>query len=205
MHVARLQASTIQRTASPYSRLDRPVSGHILVTQGIFIPLSSQAARHWFPYGCVLYGLTLATKINSLARYSKRTIQLRRAVSHHDHEISGSFYSLSRVLFNFPSRYLFAIGLKTYLELEVDAFQIRAQFPMYTTQDTHSPSGFPLRSYHPLWHSFPGDFKLSSSGIKVSPTTPHLRCISAEDSVCSLPFFLADTHGISIDFFSSRY
>ena len=205
MHVARLQASTTHRAASPYSRLDRPVSGHTLMTKGIFIPLSSQAARYWFPFGYVLYRLTLATKINSLARYSKRTIQLLRAVSHHDHEISGSLHSLSRVLFNFPSRYSFAIGLKTYLELEVDVSQIRAQFPMYTTQDTPSPSGFPLRSCHPLWHSFPGDFKLSSSGIKGSPATPHLRCISAQDSVCSLPFFLADTHGISIDFFSSRY
>ena len=40
------------------------------------------------------------------------------------------------VLFNVPSWYLFSIGLKMYLRLEVDASYIHIQYPMNTTQDT---------------------------------------------------------------------
>ena len=40
------------------------------------------------------------------------------------------------VLFNFPSRYLFAIGLKTYLVLEINVPYIHASFPGDTTQNT---------------------------------------------------------------------
>ena len=49
--------------------------------------------------------ITLAIQMNSLARYSKRTIQLRRAVSHYSCQVSRSFNSLVRVLFSVPSRY----------------------------------------------------------------------------------------------------
>ena len=47
-----------------------------------------------------------------------------------------SFNSLLRVLFNIPSRYSFAIGLKTYLVLGLSAPHIHASFPGDTTQDT---------------------------------------------------------------------
>jgi hypothetical protein len=50
-------------------------------------------------------GITLATQINSLARYSKRMIQLRKAVPNYGYQVSGSFYFLSWVLFNVPSLY----------------------------------------------------------------------------------------------------
>ena len=70
--------------------------------------------------------IILATQINSLSRYSKRTIQLLGAVSYYIHQVSGSFNSRLRVLFNFPSWYYFAIGLNEYLRLDVDATQILA-------------------------------------------------------------------------------
>ena len=35
--------------------------------------------------------------------------------------------------------------------------------------------------------------------------TPHLLCISTQDSVCLMLFSLAVTNSISIDFFSCRY
>jgi len=47
----------------------------------------------------------LATEEYSLARYSKRTTQPRRAVSDYRHQVSGSFNSPLGVLFNVPSRY----------------------------------------------------------------------------------------------------
>ena len=74
--------------------------------------------------------------MHSLARYSKRTTQTRGSVPFYVYEISGSFDSLSRVLFNFPSRYLYAIGLETYLRLEVSTSQLPAPFPGSSTQDT---------------------------------------------------------------------
>ena len=75
----------------------------------------------------------LATKIHSLARYSKRTIELLRALSYYNYKVSGSFNSLLRVLFNVPSRYIFAIGLSEYLGLEVDASRIHVQYPVNVT------------------------------------------------------------------------
>ena len=41
----------------------------------------AEAADNWFPFGYLLKAITLATEMNSLARYSKRTIQPRKAVS----------------------------------------------------------------------------------------------------------------------------
>jgi uncharacterized membrane protein YjgN (DUF898 family) len=43
--------------------------------------------------------------------------------------------SLLGVLFSFRSHYYFAIGLKTYLVLEIDDSQIPARFPTHGTQD----------------------------------------------------------------------
>ncbi len=80
--------------------------------------------------------VNLATQMHSLARYSKRTTQSRRTVPFYTYEVSGSFDSLSRVLFNFPSRYSCAIGLETYLRLEVSTSQLPAPFPGSSTQDT---------------------------------------------------------------------
>ena len=105
---------------------------------GIFIPSISLLAQICFRSDYLSKTVSLATQINSLIRYSKRTIQLLRAVSYYNHQVSGSFYSLSRVLFNFPSQYLFAIGLSKYLELEVDASHLPAQFPMSCTLEIAS-------------------------------------------------------------------
>ena len=46
------------------------------------------------------------------------------------------FTSLLGVLFSFRSPYYCAIGLKTYLVLEVDASQLPVRFPTHGTQDT---------------------------------------------------------------------
>ena len=80
-----------------------------------------------------------------------------RATPNYDYLVSGSFHSSSEVLFSFPSRYYYAIGLGKYLGLEVDGSQLHAGFPTHailesqlnTSQVTptgRSPSTVPLFS-----------------------------------------------------------
>src|SRR3989338_356159 len=106
--------------------------------------------------------ITLATKIHSLARYSKRTLQHRSAVTYYNCETSSSFNSLLRVLFNIPSRYWYAIGLKTYLVLEVNASQLPASYPGDSTEDTTLLCFFSLRDFHPVSSPIPEEFELKS-------------------------------------------
>lgn len=44
------------------------------------------------------------------------------------------FHTPIGVLFSFPSRYFYTIGLETYLELGVDASQIQTRYPTDPTQ-----------------------------------------------------------------------
>lgn len=126
-----------QNSISSCSKLDRLVSGNKQVTQA-FSYLSPRKLREFgFPLNQIFHP-TLATYLYSLARYSKRTIQLLRAVSFYSHQVSESFHSLLQVLFNFPSQYLYTISLKMYLRLEVSNSQIHTQYPMDTTQDTYT-------------------------------------------------------------------
>ena len=46
------------------------------------------------------------------------------------------FHTPTGVLFSFPSRYFYTIGLETYLELGVDASQIQTRYPTDPTQHT---------------------------------------------------------------------
>ena len=66
---------------------------------------------------------------------SFRRIHSLRATSGHHYLVSGTFHPPIGVLFSFPSRYFYSIGLETYLELGVDASHIHAQYPMDTTQE----------------------------------------------------------------------
>ena len=135
MHVGPLQASTrfyphftLLRIRSIgfglHPRNSCPFKSTPLVACGLVAFASASSLR-----------VNLATQMHSLARYSKRTTELRRALSFHSYQVSGSFDSLLRVLFNFPSLYLCAIGLQTCLRLEVDASQIPAPFPGSSTQE----------------------------------------------------------------------
>lgn len=72
--------------------------------------------------------------------YSVTTISFRELHSFHavsgcHYLVSGSFHPPIGVLFSFPSRYFYAIGLEVYLELGVDASHIQAQYPMDPTQE----------------------------------------------------------------------
>jgi hypothetical protein len=152
-----------------------------------------------------LLQVTLATKMHSLARYSKRTLQHRSAVADYNYKISGSFYSLLRVLFNVTSRYWYAIGLKTCLVLEVNASQFPASYPRDSTQDTTSTCLVSRTGLSPCFAFRSRKVLITKRHRLRGPITPHLRFFSEEDSVWTIPLSVALTHGISFDFFSCWY
>ena len=104
-----------------------------------------------------------------------------------NHLVSSSFHPPSGALFNFPSPYLYAIGLETYLVLEVGGSQFPAPKPGYSTQGLRlnstrlTPTGLspsPAGRFRPLRlrqdggsqahnttspTSFPAGFSLDSS------------------------------------------
>ncbi len=113
---------------------------------------------YWFPCACPDTRVRLANLVHSLARFSKRTTEHRlptvpTAGLHPGRFLLGLvcpvapspldfrpyFTSLFEVLFSVRSRYLFAIGLKTYLVFAVDAREIHEGFPTPATRElTHN-------------------------------------------------------------------
>jgi hypothetical protein len=92
--------------------------------------------------------------------------------------VSGSFHLPSEVLFSVRSHYYCAIGLGTYLGLEVCTSQLPARYPTHGTQDTSSlASSVRLRDFHPLWSAIPGAFGSGSPRVRRS-TTPHLPALT---------------------------
>ncbi len=68
---------------------------------------------------------------------------------------------------------LFAIGLCTYLGLEVDASHIRTPYPRCTTLSYPYPSAVPLRGCHPLRQAIPDHFTFSGTENKIH----HISCM----------------------------
>ena len=62
------------------------------------------------------------------------------------------------------------------------------------------PFSLPLRDYHPVSCSVPGDFKSRKRQVRKSSTL-HFHHITITDSVWTAPLSLAVTHGISLIFF----
>jgi hypothetical protein len=83
-----------------------------------------------------------------MARYSKRTTEhwyvLRHhpfhALSNNNRLVSGSFNLPSRVLFSFHSRYYCAIGLETYLGLELIVPLLLTRYPTHDTLGSRNSS-----------------------------------------------------------------
>lgn len=71
------------RHASTYQRLDRPASGLILTTPRTCIRCASPKMRACcFRFGCFRVGISLAVRINSLVRSSKRMLGHRQLSSY---------------------------------------------------------------------------------------------------------------------------
>ena len=112
------------------------------------------------------------------------------------------FTLLFGVLFTFPSRYLFTIGLLAVFSLAGWCRQLQTGFLRpRPTQDTTSPISHPLRVYHPLWITFPGVFRFRISLIMWS-FNPDAALTA---SVWALSRSLATTWEITVVFSSSRY
>ena len=143
------------------------------MTPGAFTPRSSLLASLLLSLRLPVVAVSLATQMHSLARYSKRTTQTRRSVPFDVYEVSGSFNTLSRVLFNVPSRYLYAIGLETYLRLEVDDSQFPAPFPGSSTLDTFTACSFFATGVSPCFPARSSALHVCERGLKEGPK-PHI-------------------------------
>ena len=119
--------------------------------------------------------------------------------------VSGSLETSSEALFSFHSRYYCAIGLGSYLRLEVDASQLHARFPTHATLDpwSHRVTFLPTGLSPSLDSSIPLHSANVGRCAQVCNSTSPVPF--GRDSVCRIPFSIAFTNGISIDFFSSPY
>ena len=126
------------------------------------------------------------------------------------------FHSPSGVLFTFPSRYLSAIGHLGVLSLGGWSPQLRTAFHGCgpTQERDQEAVQFRLRDDCPLWCAVPrastttrlGNSCQSDQRLDTRPTTPHTqRLIACTYAVWALPFSLATTQGVSVDFLSSGY
>ena len=85
------------------------------------------------------------------------------------------FTLLLAVLFTFPSRYLFAIGLSGVFSLTGWYRQIHTKFLWFrATQDPTSNLSLRLRDYHPLWFGFPANS--ASVWLDYVVLQPHINC-----------------------------
>ena len=105
------------------------------------------------------------------------------------------------MLFTFPLRYWFTIGVYGVFSLTGWCRQFQAGFlRSRLTQDTARPAQFVPTGFSPSVMSLSRNFSLMSSS-KCSPTTP----VQHATQVWALPFSLATTQGIIIIFFSCGY
>ena len=74
------------------------------------------------------------------------------------HMVSDLFHRPSGLLFTFPSRYLFTIGLEKYLDLPVSSggFPRASRVPGYLRTETKETFHFRLQGCHLLGPTFPG-------------------------------------------------
>ena len=113
------------------------------------------------------------------------------------------FTPLFTVLFTFPSRYQFTIGLSGVFSLTGWSRWIQSRFHVpRPTQDTHKIyKTVPIRDYHSLWCVFPNTSNPALQPISGS-YNPH---IAVTIWVWAVPISLATTLGITFVFFSSAY
>ena len=105
------------------------------------------------------------------------------------------------MLFTFPLRYWFTIGVYGVFSLTGWCRQIQAGFlRSRLTQDTARPTQFVSTGLSPSMTLLSSSFDLMGVSNR-GPTTPKLHATL----VWAVPISLATTQGITIVFFSSRY
>lgn len=118
--------------------------------------------------------------------------------------VSGSLHFPSRVLCSFRSRYYCTIGLRTCLGFEVGAPEFTRDFQRTLLRRPAITLPFTLTGLSPSLVRRSRRLQVRGVGGR-GFATPHFHTLSRADSDCPIPFSIAFTHGISIDFFSSGY
>ena len=110
----------------------------------------------------------------------------------------GLFHSPRGVLFTFPSRYWFAIGLQGVFSLGGWSRLIRAGFhvPRATRDAGWKSISLPVRGCHPLWPAFPD--RSGSSRLPICRS--HNPAGALTPAVWAPPLSLAATRGITFLF-----
>ena len=108
------------------------------------------------------------------------------------------------MLFNFPLRYLFAIGLETYLKLGVGDSYFHAETNQRYSAYWLSSFNFFLTGVSPFNLPRSSGLQVKIKGLKPEHT-PHSLNVTAKRSVCLVPLSFAITHGIAVAFFSCGY
>ena len=119
--------------------------------------------------------------------------------------VSRTFNSLFKVLFIFPSRYLFAIGLVPYLALDGVYHPFWAAFPNNPTLWKRIVwlMRAVSRGSHPLWRSVPSNLDRT---LTENASRDYNSVYEAHRfQIWALPASLAVTRGILVSFFSSAY
>ena len=122
--------------------------------------------------------------------------------------VSGTFHPPIGVLFSFPSRYFYSIGLETYLELGVDASHIQTRYPTDPTQEKniHKPLHQISTGLSPSTVlKFQINFNLKQKGSTINLYTTSPTIYKAGFSLLLIRFrspLLTKSH---IAFFSSTY
>ena len=133
---------------------------------------------------------------------------LRRHSGFIPRAVSRTLNSLFKVLFNFPSRYLFAIGLVTYLALDGVYHPLWAAIPNNPTLGTILMNAvLPLRALHPLWARSHNqvDLRQLRRSVRTEPYTTFPSRQATRIRFWAFPSSLAATKGILVSFFSSAY
>lgn len=89
----------------------------------------------------------------------------------------------------FPHGTRFAIGLTTYLGLEVVVPQFRTPFPRRAIQETCTSTCPSITGLSPSMAPRSSGLHLGLARLKTGPATPHLRRLTAQDSVCPRAVF----------------
>ena len=168
-----VEPPSLVRATSSCPGIDRPASGFNAVIPGPIktLPLTQVLRAYRFPYDYKDKNFLASPQQKTpwpvfqdgrcntspiLPYYnvtidSFEEIHSLRATSGHHYLVSGTFHPPIGVLFSFPSRYFYSIGLETYLELGVDASHIQTRYPTDPTREHYTNfNEIYLRDYHPL-------------------------------------------------------
>ena len=126
-----------------------------------------------FPSGAA-QSITLATEVHSLARYSKRTLQLHKAAACYPYWISGLFTACYGYFSTFPHGTSTLSVYDGYLGLGVDGPQLPARYPTNRTQDTSTPCVSSFTGLSPSMIYLSRQVQIGTRQLKEGPTTPHL-------------------------------